>query len=70
MNPGSKSPSQMSSTTAGSYASNDYINQMNAQIVNYIQNSQLPELSQFITTRQVPPGILTQFLSGLIKILK
>ena len=66
MNPGSKSPSQMSSTTAGSYASNDYINQMNAQIVNYIQNSQLPELSQFITTRQVPPGILTQFLSGLI----
>lgn len=64
MNSGSKSPSQISSTTSSSYQSNEY--QIKSQIANLIQNSQLAELSQFITSRQVPKSILTQFLSSLI----
>ena len=66
MNSGSKSPSQISSTTSSSYQSNEYVLQIKSQIANLIQNSQLTELSQFITSRQVPKNILTQFLSSLI----
>ena len=60
-----KSPSQISSTTSSSYQPTDYAN-LNSQIATLIQNSQLTELSQFLSSRQVPKSLLTQFLSSLI----
>ena len=60
-----KSPSQISSTTSSSYQPTDYAN-LNSQIATFIQNSQLTELSQFLSSRQVPKSLLTQFLSSLI----
>lgn len=64
MNP--SSPSQISSTTSSSFPSNDYMMQICSKISSFIQNSQIPELSQFITMNYIPPTILTQFLSNLI----
>ena len=64
MNPGS--PSQISSTTSSSFPSNDLMLQIGTKISTFIQNGQLQELSQFITMNNIPPAILTQFLSNLI----
>ena len=64
MNP--SSPSQISSTTSSSFPSNDLMLQIGTKISTFIQNGQLQELSQFITMNNIPPAILTQFLSNLI----
>ena len=63
MNPGS--PSQISSTTSSSFPSNDLMLQIGTKISTFIQNGQLQELSQFITMNNIPPAILTQFLSKM-----
>ena len=66
MLPVSDTQSQMSSRTAETFPSNDYLVQLTAEMSNMIQNGQIQELTQLTSSIQIPPVILTQFLSSLI----
>ena len=64
MLPVSDTQSQMSSRTAETFPSNNV--QLTAEMSNMIQNGQIQELTQLTSSVQIPPVILTQFLSSLI----